>query len=122
MIYDALGRFIKREGLAIPHGDAGMQLYRIVRFDRSTIGFIELDGRAGESLVRVPAGTLHLRFLTRIEMRSDVRLLLAVGHLDGGRGRSCLFKGLRNDNSDVLTVVTNDIIFEGRPSFVQIRV
>src|SRR6266478_2487199 len=121
VINDCLGRFIKCERLAIPNRNACMQLDGIMGFNGSPIGFIELDRGAGESPLCVSAGTIDPRLFVRIKTRSDVRLLLAVAHLDGGRSGLCLLKGLSNDNSDVLTVVTNDIVFEGRPSFVQVR-
>src|SRR5260370_36957001 len=121
VIYDSLGGFIKREGLAIPNRHACMQLDRIVRLNGSRIGFVELDRGAGESLVRGPARTFDFRLLIRIKMRSEVRLLRAVNHLDDRRSCLPLLKGPSNDDGDILPVVTNDTSFERRPSFIQTR-
>ena len=120
VVYNALGGFIKRERLAIPNRHACMQLDRIVGFNGSPVGFIERDSGAGESLVRGAAGAIDARLPIRIEMRSDVWLLLAVGDFDSGRSCVRLLEGLGNYDGDILAVVANDIIFEIRAGLTQI--
>src|SRR5690349_20669900 len=104
-----------------------MRLERVVCLEWGDVSIVELHRRAGERRVRIAALTIQalawskrrhdfVRFVVRFEMRCDVRLLARVGCTNRIRSRFRGLKRLRDSECDVLTVVTNNIIFERRPA------
>ena len=106
-----------------------MQLDGVVRLGRRDVGLVELDRRAGESLVGVAALALQrlrgpnvvdhfVGLVVRLEVGVDVRLLLRVGRADGIGGGFGALERVRDGERDVLAVVANDVVFERRPALV----
>src|SRR2546430_176001 len=98
------------------------------RLERHFAAKDQLDRCAGKGRRRIAALTLHalLRPVTRFddlqiivgcELEVDVRLLFRIGDDDSIRRGFGALESVRDGERDVLAVVANDIVLEGRTPF-----
>src|SRR6266436_7811692 len=98
-----------------------------MRFGRRDVGFVELDWRTGErggGIAPVAlqsrhwsvAGKDYVRIVGSFEVRLNIRFLFGVSRMNciGGSLRS--LKGIGDGESDVLTVVSDNVILEWGPA------
>ena len=121
----ALRRFVERQHRSVPQRGRRMWLEWVLRLRRCDIGTVELDWRGGERTLCVAAAALqalsgavrcedNVRLVIRFKMGLYVRCLLGVGRADRiGCGLGSL-KGLGHGQRDILAVVADDIVLEGR--------
>ena len=64
--------------------------------------------------------TVDFGLVIRFEVIAHVRLFCLVGHLDGIGGGDSLFVGKCHHRGDVLPVVADGVVIEGRTALVEI--
>ncbi len=114
---------------SIPDRSRRVQLDRVVRLGRRDIGLVELDRRRAKAasasprwlckrLARAERGDNHFGLVVRFKVSVDVRLFLGVGHTNRVGGGFGGLERVRHRERDVLAVVANDIVLEGRATLV----
>src|SRR5689334_25016715 len=105
-----------------------MRLKRIVRLKWRDVSVIELDGSLDERIVGIAALTVQalaqskgcydfVRLVVRYKMLLDVRFFSRIGCANRIGGSFSGLERLRYGECNVLPVVADYIIFEGRPAF-----
>ena len=121
----ALRRFVERQHRSVPQRGRRMWLEWVLRLRRCDIGTVELDWRGGERTLCVAAAALqalsgavrcedNVRLVIRFKMGLYVRCLFGVGRADRIGGGLGSLKGLGHGQRDILAVVADDIVLEGR--------
>src|SRR6185369_1736156 len=111
----------------IPHRGGGVQLERIVCFGRRAVSLIELDGRTGKRGVSITtlalqsrhwsiAGKDDVRIVAGFEVRLDIVFFFCVGRTNCVGSSLGGFESVSHDESDVLAVVSDLVVFERRPA------
>ena len=119
MVHHRLRGLVEGEILSIPDRDAGVQLDRVVSLGRGHISLVYLDGSGLKGWLWIAPLAVNLGLLIGFEVLANVRLFAAIGHLDGvGRGH-CLLQRVRHNGGDVLSVVADGVVLEGRAPLVE---
>src|SRR5262249_34866870 len=108
---------------AVPKRDGRVQFDRIVRFRGQDVGRIELNRRLVVRLLGIASPTVDARLGRRLVLQQimiDVWFRSSVRRLYGARRSAGLLEGVGDRKSDVLSVVSDDVVLEGRPLLIQI--
>jgi hypothetical protein len=70
------------------------------------------------ALCRGEGGGNYVGLIIRLEVGFDVRLFLEIGHMNRSGGGGGSLECVRHRKRDVLAVIANDIVFEGRATLV----
>src|ERR1041384_6988632 len=123
---DSLRRVVQRQHLALPDCGSGVQFEWIVRFSRRAVGFIQLDRRAGKRGFGITAVALQswhwsiageddIRIVARFEARLNIWFFFRVGRTDSVSRSLGRFESVSHNESDVLAVVTDYVVFKWWP-------
>ena len=121
-LHDRLRGFVKGEVLSIPYGDAGVQLDRIVGLGRRDVGFVHFDRSGLKGRFGIAALAVDLGLFVGFQVVANVRLFAVIRHLDRIGCGDRLFEGKRHNGGDVLSVVADGVVFEGRTALIEIPV
>jgi hypothetical protein len=114
--------------IAVPNRSCSLQFDGNVRLRWRDVGLVELHRCTGKRRGCIPAFTLHahlgpvtrsddLRIFVGCELEFDVRFLFRVANDNRVRRGFGALESVRDGERDVLTIITNDIVFERRPPF-----
>src|SRR5947208_6513028 len=127
-IEDGLRLLIDGQVITVPHCSCSLQFDGNVRLGWRDIGLIELHRCTGKGRRSIAALALHAllrpvtgsddrRIIVGCELEFDVGLVFRVANDNRVRGGFGALESVSDGERDVLTIVANDIVLEGRTPF-----
>src|ERR1041384_2843611 len=123
---DSLRRVVQRQHVAVPECGSGVQFQRIVRFSRRAVSLVKLDRRASKRSFGITAVALQswhwsiageddVRIIARFEARLNIWFFFRVRCADSVSRSLGRFESVSHNESDVLAVVTDYVVFKWWP-------